>query len=265
MKRVNFNGHKTYHFLMLSVIFLILAIPILTTILYAFSSSWGATIIPDGLSFRWFQELWQDSRFLAALGRSALITSSAIILTFLLVLPLVLFVTYYAPKLQYIMNLVILIPFAVPPIVSSIGLMQIYSEPPFLLTGTPWILIGCYFTIAFPFIYRSLMNSIQSVSIPDLIDCATLLGASKLYAFMRIIVPNLKHGLISGLLLGFSFLIGEFVFANILVGNRFETLQVYLYNMNAKSGHFASAIVSSYFFMIMVLSFLVMRLNRQKG
>lgn len=256
---------QIYHYMTLLIVFLIMAIPIVTTLIYALSSSWGASILPDSLSFKWFIQLWQDARFLAALGRSLLISCAAIVLTFVLLLPLIFFVTYYAPKSQKIMNFVILIPFAMPPIVSSIGLMQIYSEPPFLLTGTPWILLGCYFTIALPFVYRSIINSVQTLVIHDLIDCATLFGANKFYAFLRIILPNLRHGVLSGLLLAFSFLIGEFVFANILVGNRFETLQVYLFNTNGKSGHFASAIVSSYFFLVMLLSFIVMRVNRKKG
>lgn len=54
----------------------------------------------------------------------------------------------------------------------------------------------------------------------------------------------------ASLFLSFSFLLGEFVFANILVGTRYETLQIYLYNMRQTSGHFTSALVMTYFLFI---------------
>ena len=50
--------------------------------------------------------------------------------------------------------------------------------------------------------------------------------------------PCLRKGLLAALFLSLSFLLGEFVFANMLVGTRYETLQVYLYSMRATSGHF---------------------------
>ena len=39
---------------------------------------------------------------------------------------------------------------------------------------------------------------------------------------------------------------GEFVFANILVGTRYETLQIYLYTKRMTSGHLNAAIVATY-------------------
>lgn len=48
------------------------------------------------------------------------------------------------------MNLLILLPFAVPPVVSSVGLLQIYADGPLPIIGTPWILIGTWFTVVLP-------------------------------------------------------------------------------------------------------------------
>ena len=67
------------------------------------------------------------------------------------------------------------------------------------------------------------------------------------------------------MLLSFSFLFGEFVFANLLVGTRFETLQVYLYNVRNSSGHFSSALVISYFFVVLLVTWLANTLNRERG
>jgi putative spermidine/putrescine transport system permease protein len=240
----------------------VLVIPILATFLYSISSNWGATILPSGFTFDWYSQLWQDPRFIAAFGRSLLVCISALLLSALLIIPAIFVVFYYFPKLNGLMNILILLPFAVPPVVSSVGLLQIYADSSIQIVGTPWILIGTYFTIALPFMYRAIANSFEAINLPDLMDAAHLLGASTAQAFVLIILPNLKKGLLASLFLSFSFLLGEFVFSNILVGTRYETLQIYLYNMRQTSGHFTSALVMTYFAFIFLFTWLASRISR---
>ncbi|MGF1695994.1 ABC transporter permease [Vibrio lamellibrachiae] len=243
----------------------IMLIPILATLVYSLSSTWGATILPDGFTFDWYIQLVSDPRFLAAFGRSLLVCIAALALSVVLVLPTIFVVFYYFPKLDKLMSVLILLPFAVPPVVSSVGLLQLYADSSIPIVGTPWILIGTYFTIALPFMYRSIANSFEAINLNDLMDAAHLLGASTTQAFFYIIIPNLKKGLLASLFLSFSFLLGEFVFANMLVGTRFETLQIYLYNMRQTSGHFTSALVMTYFSFIFLLTWLASRLSRSNN
>lgn len=84
-------------------------------------------------------------------------------------------------------------------------------------------------------------------------------------AALLVVLPNLRKGVMVALLLSFSFLIGEFVFANLLVGTRYETLQVFLNNMRNSSGHYTSAVVVSYFVFVLVLTWAANRLNKDKA
>jgi putative spermidine/putrescine transport system permease protein len=252
-----------YHRVIVWLVFLILALPLVATLLYALATGWGATILPDGFTLKWFLQLWSDPRFLVALWHSLLICFGALLFSLVLVLPTMFVIAYYFPRLDAVMNVLILMPFAVPPVVSSVGLLQLYSEPPLMLTGTPWILIGCYFTIALPFIYRAISNNMQAINMRELIDAAHLLGASTWQAALLVVLPNLRKGALIAVLLSFSFLIGEFVFANMLVGTSYETLQVYLYNVRNASGHFSSALVISYFFVVLLVTWLANALNRE--
>ncbi|MGF1690159.1 ABC transporter permease [Photobacterium kagoshimensis] len=258
MQNVNTAFHKTVVYSIVSI----MLIPILATFIYSISSRWGATVLPDGFTFDWYINLLTDSRFLDAFGRSLFICIAALTLSVILILPTIFVVFYYFPKLHKVMNMLILLPFAVPPVVSSVGLLQLYADSEITLIGTPWILIGTYFTIALPFMYRAIANSFDAINLQDLMDAAHLLGASTSKAFLLIILPNLKKGLMASLFLSFSFLLGEFVFANILVGTRYETLQMYLYNMRNTSGHFTSALVMTYFLFIFVLTWLASRFSR---
>jgi putative spermidine/putrescine transport system permease protein len=253
-----------FHQLVVYLLFLILLLPLLGTLVYSLSTSWSATILPSGFTFKWYVALWSDTRFLAAFGRSLLVCFGALALSLLLILPLLFVVNYHFPRLDSLMNVLILLPFAVPPVVSSVGLMQLFAAGPLPILGTPWILIGCYFTIALPFMYRAITNNLQAINLRDLMDAAHLLGASTWKAAFLVVLPNLRNGLMVSLFLSFSFLFGEFVFANLLVGSRYETLQVYLYNMRNDSGHFTSALVISYFMFVLLMTWAANRLNKDR-
>jgi len=253
-----------FHQLVVYSLFVILLLPLLGTLLYSLSTSWSASILPSGLTFKWYVALWSDTRFLAAFGRSLLVCFGALALSLLLILPLLFVVNYHFPRLDSLMNVLILLPFAVPPVVSSVGLMQLFAAGPLPILGTPWILIGCYFTIALPFMYRAITNNLQAINLRDLMDAAHLLGASTWRAAFTVVLPNLRKGLMVSVFLSFSFLFGEFVFANLLVGSRYETLQVYLYNMRNDSGHFTSALVISYFMFVLLMTWAANRLNKDR-
>ncbi|MCV5950915.1 ABC transporter permease subunit, partial [Escherichia coli] len=78
---------------------------------------------------------------------------------------------------------------------------------------------------------RAISNSFEAINLHDLMDAAHLLGSSTTKAFLLIILPNLKKGLMASLFLSFSFLLGEFVFANILVVRRQQSPPLFFYNM----------------------------------
>ncbi|HDS0920905.1 TPA: ABC transporter permease [Pseudomonas putida] len=253
-----------YHRVVVYLLFLILLLPLAGTLLYSLATSWSASLLPSGLTLKWYVALWSEPRFLATFGQSLLVCMGALLLSVVLILPLLFVVHYHFPRLDALMNILILLPFAVPPVVSSVGLLQLYGSGPMAMVGTPWILIGCYFTIALPFMYRAITNNLQAINLRDLMDAAQLLGASTWQAALLVVLPNLRKGLMVALLLSFSFLFGEFVFANLLVGTRYETLQVYLNNMRNSSGHFNCALVISYFAFVLVLTWVANRLNKDK-
>lgn len=251
-----------YHRTVVTLLVILLVLPVAATLLYSLSTHWGATILPDGFTLSWYAELWQDDRFLAAFAHSLVVCLGTLVVGTLFIVPASFVVFYRFPGFAKVMNLLILIPFAVPPVVSSVGLLQIYADGPLPIIGTPWVLIGCYFTVVLPFIYRALANTLGTMNLHDMMDAAHLLGASTPRAFLLVILPNLKKSLMAALFLSFSFLLGEFVFANILVGTQYETLQVYLYAIRQTSGHATSAVVLSYFAFTLVMTWLAARLGK---
>ncbi|MBP5134058.1 ABC transporter permease, partial [Pseudomonas protegens] len=165
MSRAEPGSAALYHRVMVYLLFAILLLPLLGTFVYSIASSWSATILPSGFTFKWYLQLWSDPRFLNAFGQSLLVCVGALVLSVVLILPLLFVVHYHFPRLDALMNILILLPFAVPPVVSSVGLLQLYGSGPFAMVGTPWILIGCYFTVALPFMYRAITNNLQAINL----------------------------------------------------------------------------------------------------
>lgn len=250
---------ERYHRMVVYLLIALLALPVLGTLIYSLSERWDATVLPHGMTLHWYTNLWLDERFLMAFWHSLVICLGTLVLSTFVIVPAVFAIHCDFPRLDRWMNVLILLPFAVPPVVSSVGLLSLYADGSVPLVGTPWILLGCYFTIALPFMYRMLSDSLRTIDVRELMDAAHLLGASVPRAFLAVILPSMRKGLLVSLFVSFSFLLGEFVFANMLVGTRYETLQVYLYNMRNSSGHFTSAVVMSYFMANLVLTWLALR------
>ncbi|WP_003543791.1 ABC transporter permease [Desulfotomaculum nigrificans] len=253
--------NRKHIFVILSILTYLFS-PLLATLLYSMATQWQVTILPEGFSLHWYSNLFTDSRFLAALGRSFLVTGLSTLVSIVVMVPTVFIATVYFPKLDKLLNLLIMIPFAIQGVVLAVGLMKLYSGGLLPISGTIWILVGAYFVTALPFIYQGVKNSLKTIEVTTLLEVAQMLHATNVQAFFYVILPNMMKGIIVALLLSFSFLFGEFVLANILAGGNYETVQVYLYNMRAQSGHFTSAIVITYFSFILIFSGLMLKVNR---
>lgn len=128
MSRAEHNAPGLYHRVVVWLLFLILLLPLAGTLLYSLATSWSASILPSGLTFKWYLQLWGDPRFLQAFGQSLVVCVGALVLSVLLILPLLFAVHYHFPRLDALMNILILLPFAVPPVVSSVGLLNLYGS-----------------------------------------------------------------------------------------------------------------------------------------
>ncbi len=252
---------KKTNFISLGIM-IYLFIPVIATFLYSIATKWQTTLLPEGLTLKWYIMLFSDTRFLAALGRSLLVATLSLSISMVVTIPAIFITIAYLPKLEKYLNMIVVLPFAVPGIVLAVGLIRIYSKGPFAIAGTVWILAGAYFIVCLPFLYQGMKNNLKTIQVNVLMDAAELLGASKLQAFFYIILPNMMKGVIVSLLLAFSMLFGEFVLANILVGGNFETVQIYLYNKNAERGHLTSAIVITYFVFILIISAVMVKVNQ---
>ncbi|WP_342532326.1 ABC transporter permease subunit [Lysinibacillus sp. FSL M8-0216] len=248
-------------FFLLLVGYLIL--PVLATMLYAFASKWNKTILPEGFTLKWFTALFQDSDFIQAFGRSVLLAGGAVSIALLVIVPAIFVIVLYFPTYEKWIQMAVVMVYSFPGIILAVGLIRVYSK-----IGIPmiFVVLGAYVVGILPYIYQGTRNSLRNIDARQLLDAAQLLGASKRQAFTKILLPTVYPGLFAGALLSFSVLFGEFVLINLVVGSRFETVQIYLMKKLSTSGHIASAVVFIYIVLMGLLTFVIAIVTkRSKG
>jgi len=249
--------------LIFAVVLLYLGLPVLGTALYALATRWDSSLLPEGYTLAWFRDVLTDPKVAASLLRSVIVSAATVVLVWAVTVPALVAAHVYLPRLKRLLEVAVLAPYAIPPVVMAVGLIQIYSKGPLSIAGTPWILIFSYTVICLPLVVGAVGNSLQAIDIRTLMEAAESLGASRGRAFVRVILPNLTPGLISSGVLTFAVSLGEFVLANMLVGGRFETLQIRLVQIMRFDGHQASALVIFYFIVVAAASLLLMSGVRQ--
>ncbi|WP_423800010.1 ABC transporter permease [Neobacillus sp. SAB-20_R2A] len=255
------KNHSFFHYLTIGAVLLYLLVPLLGTLIYSFSTQWHKTILPEGLTFRWYGELFSDSLFLKAMGRSLILSVGATILSLLIMVPAIFSIVVYAPRLEKFIQALIVLTYAMPGVIIAVGLIRAYSNSGLSMVV---VTVGAYFVGILPYMYQGTRNSLRNIQAVSLMEAAEILGASQFTAFLKVILPNIMPGVLVSSLLSFSILFGEFVLVNLLIGGSFETVQVYLYKKLNVSGHIASAIVICYFILISILSSIIVKVTRSR-
>jgi putative spermidine/putrescine transport system permease protein len=238
-----------------------LLIPLVGTFLFSIAGKWDHTILPESYTMNWYIELFQDERFFDAFKRTLFLILITVFLSISIMLPTIFIITVYFQKFEGVLQAIAMLPYGIPPIVGAVGLIKLYSNGPLSIAGTPWILVGAYFITILPFMYQGIRNSFRTLNAIQLVDAAELLGATKFQAFRTVVLPNILSGILVSSLLSVALLFSEFAFANLLVGGRFETLQIYLADKLNSSGHLTSAIVITYYSVILLLTGTVLKLS----
>ncbi len=171
------------------------------------------------------------------LGNSVTLAAVTVLLVLVLFTPTMVLVALRFPKLRRIFEFVALLPISIPAIVLVVGLTPIYLQIGRTLGTGAWTLAFAYGVIVLPFTYRAIQASIDAIDMKTLAEAARTLGAGWLTVLLRVIVPNLRQGLLAAALISVAVVLGEFTIASLL--NR-QVLQTALVLINKQDGYVAA-------------------------
>ncbi len=249
------------------LIVIILLLPHLTIILMSFvrDGSWTWQILPSEYTYENYINLFSNPKVLEPILNSIKMASIATggNLIFGLIS------AYIIAKKRFIgksvLEILIMIPWALPGTVIAMNLIIAFNKPSIFTAGqiiasTFWMLPLAYFIRHIPLVFRSTYASLLQID-DSLEESARNLGASRFYAFRRVILPLVLPGVFAGVLLSFVTALGEFVASILLYIPSNKPISVEIYSQLDRLSNFGTA--SAYSVLLIVLiSFVIIFSNK---
>jgi putative spermidine/putrescine transport system permease protein len=241
----------------LIVLFILyMIIPILATYVFSIATRWDRTILPEGYTLEWYKTAFTHSYFSITLRNSFIVAISSVLLGLVLIGPTTYWVHSRLPKAKPLLDVLTILPFGIPGVVLALALIRVYSFPP--IARSPYLLIGASVIFSMPYLYRPISNSLSAIPVTTLTESAQSLGANTWQIMLKIILPNIMTGILSGCLLVFATVFAEFTLANLITGAKFKTFPLLLVEFTRKDGRVAAALSVISFTIAWLVSLLIL-------
>jgi putative spermidine/putrescine transport system permease protein len=208
---------------------LYLLLPIALLIVGSFGANWTNTLLPTGLTGRWYLELWEDTSFRKAFVNSLIVAGSACVINTVLAVPLA-YALYHgaARRGSAAAKIVSALPVAVPTITLGFGYMIVFNTDLMPWLGSMPLLIAAHAVHTLPYLTQALLTDLRHLHLERLERAAATLGATPVQQFLGVVLPNLRFSLLSGLVMVAAISVGEFNLSNLLTGFQNRTYPVVL-------------------------------------
>lgn len=213
------------------LIFAFLYAPIVVLIVFSFNDSKSRSVW-KGFTFKWYLELFQDTEVLTALYYTILIALiSSLVATVIGTIAAIGLSDIPGIKRKLLLN-VNYLPVLNPDIVTAVSLMTLFK---FLRIEFGFLtMLLSHITFSIPYVILSILPKIKQMN-RHLAEAAMDLGATPFYALRKVIIPEIRPGIISGALMAFTLSIDDFVISFFNKGAEVTNLSITVFSM-AKRG-----------------------------
>ena len=153
---------------------------------------------------------------LVALGNSVGLAVGTVLIILVLLVPTMLLVHIRFPRMRRLLEIVCILPISIPAIVLVVGLAPVFSVVARVFGSGVWSLAFAYGITVLPFAYRAIQSNLDGVDVRTLSEAARTLGAGWGSVLLRVLVPNLRRGILAGAFIAVAVVLGEFTIASLL-------------------------------------------------
>ena len=206
---------------------LFLFIPLFVIIIYSFNDSKGAEF--TSFSMRWYKELFFKSNALwTALLNSLIVALSSALVSTLLGTMASIGVNWYKFKGKKFIQTLTYLPMVLPEVIIGISMVIFFSGihmPLGLFT-----VFAAHTTFCLPFVFLMVNARLDEFDY-SIIEAAHDLGATERQTMMKVVVPAIFPGILSGFLMAITMSLEDFVITFFVSGPGSTTLPLYVYSM----------------------------------
>ena len=262
---------KTLQNIYLSLIIFLLYAPIVTLVVLSFNNSktrakWG------GFTGKWYISLFQNEQIMSALYTTLVIALLSALIATLIGTSAAIGIQGMKRKSRTIAMGITNIPMLNADIVTGISLMLL-----FIAVGSGLKYLGINFSLGFatvliahitfniPYVILSVMPKLKQTK-RSTYEAALDLGASPIYAFFKVVFPDILPGVFSGFLLAFTMSLDDFVITHFTKGPGVDTLSTKIYSEVRKGIKPEMYALSTLLFVsVLILLILINVLPNKKG
>ncbi|URK86915.1 ABC transporter permease [Rhizobium sp. RCAM05350] len=184
--------------LLLVLIFLIG--PFLIIVAASFSAGDTLAFPPQGFSFKWILKVFTVESFHDSFVMSMFLAIGGTFAALLLGIPAAYAMSRYKLPLSETVRTIVSAPIIVPGIIVGLALLRYFVVP--IGVSITLALFLAHTALILPYAVRVVSTSLNNLR-SDIEEAAVLLGSSRLGAFFRVVLPNIRGGILSAFILGF--------------------------------------------------------------
>lgn len=225
---------RTFRWIAMTILGFYVLVPVAASIQFTLEDGYRGK-----LSLSAYSQAIHEPGLGASLLTSTKVALGAMAITLVLLVPTVIFVNLRYPKIRTVLDAISLLPLGVPSVVIVLGVLGAYRNFPQWITTTPVILALVYVVLALPYSYRAIDAGVRAIDLHTLVDAGRAMGAGWRKLFFRVLLPNLRSGILAAAFLTVALSLGEYAIASIM---GFSTFPVWLVSVEGSNPFVAVAL-----------------------
>ena len=221
-----------------ALIMIFLFAPIVILLVFSFNEAKSLSVF-SGFSLYWYRELFRDSETLNAVKNTLVLAVCAAAISTVMGTAAAVGINKLRNRyLHAVMDTVTNIPMINPEIITGISLMLMFVFVGRLFGAATslsfWTLLIAHVTFCLPYVILQVLPKLQQMD-KSLPEAAMDLGCTPFRAFLKVEIPEIMPGIVTGLIMAFTLSLDDFVISYFTAGNGFQTLPIRIYNMTKKT------------------------------
>lgn len=224
------KNNRLFGKILMTLMIVFFYLPILYMIVFSFNEGKSLTSF-SGFSLRWYKYMLESGDMMEALyttfGVALIATFVATVVGTISAIGLSKSKKIVRQLVEQVNNL----PMMNPEIVTAIGLMLLFIT--FRVEKGYMTMLLAHIAFCIPYVMLSVMPKIRSLD-PNLADAAMDLGATPWKALIKVIVPQITPGIVSGALIAFTMSVDDFIISYFVTGRGVKNLSIMVYTMSRR-------------------------------